>query len=195
MPGFYPLYVPLVEKQFDELEFSRVLNNISKIIEFADETITKNAPWKLAKQNDGESKEKLADILYFAAELIRIVTALVYPIMPDAAAKVWAQLGLGDIKKADLKNLEWGGLKPGTKLGELGPVFPRAEKDAITRMQDIEQQNSTPKPDETPAAVPAPAEVAGIAAAAGQDHPEPAAPAHHTLEDRIHRGRPRRRYL
>ena len=96
--------------------------------------------------------------------------------MPDAAAKVWAQLGLGDIKKADLKNLKWGGLKPGTKLGELGPVFPRAEKDAITRMQDIEQQNNTPKPDETSSS-PSAAEVAGTAPRPASGHPTPR---HHT---------------
>jgi len=66
----------------------------------------------------------------------------VYPVLPDAAAKVWAQLGLGDIQKADLKNIAWGGLKPGTKLGELGPVFPRAEKDAVQKMKEIEEKNA-----------------------------------------------------
>jgi methionyl-tRNA synthetase len=81
-------------------------------------------------------------VLYTAAESIRIITALLYPVLPDATAKVWAQLGLGDIHKADLKNLAWGGLRPGTKLGELGPVFPRAEKDAITRMQEMEDANN-----------------------------------------------------
>ena len=59
--------------------------------------------------------------------------------IPDAATKVWKQLGLGDITKADLKNLKWGDLPPGTKLGELGPVFPRAEKEAIERMQKMEE--------------------------------------------------------
>jgi methionyl-tRNA synthetase len=172
--------ISLCTEYFDQLRFAEALIETWRLISELDGFLTKVAPWKLASLDDDVSRAKLRSTLYIAAEGIRIITALVYPIMPDAAAKVWAQLGLGDIKKADLKNLDWGGLKPGTKLGELGPVFPRAEKDAITRMQDIEQQNSTPKPDETPAAVPAPAEVAGIAAAAGQDHPEPVAPAHHT---------------
>jgi methionyl-tRNA synthetase len=48
---------------------------------------------------------------------------------------------LGEIAKADLKNIAWGGLKPGTRLGELGPVFPRAEKDAVARMKEIEEKN------------------------------------------------------
>ncbi len=56
--------------------------------------------------------------------------------MPHTTAKVWAQLGLGNIEDAarsgELKDLQWGGLKPGTKLG--GPprahIFPRADKGA-----------------------------------------------------------------
>ena len=77
-----------------------------------------------------------------AAESIRIITALLYPILPYATAKVWQQLGLGDIelaaKNGDLKNLQWGGLKPGTKLGPLSPIFPRAPKELIQLMTDME---------------------------------------------------------
>ncbi|MGB0053209.1 MAG: methionine--tRNA ligase subunit beta, partial [Terracidiphilus sp.] len=85
-------------------------------------------------------------VLYFAAEWIRIITALVYPILPDAAAKVWRQLGQGEIsdasKSAFLTHLKWGGLKPGTKFGEPAPLFPRAEKDAVERMQNLEDENN-----------------------------------------------------
>jgi len=162
-----------VQKSFGSLfenhEFSKALEGLWKFIASIDFMISSRSPWQLAKSSEGHDKVVMDEVFYIAAEAIRIITALVYPVLPDAAAKVWAQLGLGNIQKSDLKNLEWGGLKPGTKIGELGPVFPRAEKDAITRMQEIEQQNNTPKPDETPAAVPAPAEVAGAATAAGQD--------------------------
>jgi len=196
---FANLTIKYVNRALDDLNFSHALGStkipnktdsdeesdfgqpgmIWVFVAAVDGYISSKAPWKLGSLNDDESRAKLAEILYNCAESLRIITALLYPIIPDAAAKVWAQLGLDDIKKADLKNLKWGDLKPGTKLGELGPVFPRAEKDAIKRMQDIEQQNNTPKPDETPAAIPAPAEVAGAATAAGQDGSD-AAPAHHT---------------
>jgi methionyl-tRNA synthetase len=61
---------------------------------------------------------------------------------------------LGEIAKADLKNIAWGGLKPGTRLGELGPVFPRAEKDAVTRMKEIEERNAPAVPAEEAKAAP-----------------------------------------
>jgi methionyl-tRNA synthetase len=160
IPGIFAL-------QFEEQNFTRALERLWEGIAFVDEAHSRFKPWKQAERGE-EGKKPLEWHLYACTDAIRIITALVYPIMPDAAAKVWAQLGLGDIKKADLKNIQWGGLKSGTRLGELGPVFPRAEKDAITRMQELEQQNNATKPDETPAAVPAPAEIAGAATAAGQ---------------------------
>ncbi len=71
--------------------------------------------------------------------------------MPHTTAKVWAQLGLGDIEAAarngELKELKWGGLKPGTRLGALAPIFPRAPKELAQVMTDMEAQNNpaTPK--------------------------------------------------
>lgn len=150
---------------FDDYEFSKALEGVWKLIATVDFIISSRSPWQLAKSSEDNNKIALDEVLYIAAESIRIITALVYPVIPDAAARVWTQLGLGDIQKADLKDLKWGGLPPGTKLGELAPIFPRAEKDAITRMQEIEQNNA--------AAVPAPAETSGAEAAAGQAHVEP----------------------
>ncbi|MEO6910431.1 MAG: methionine--tRNA ligase subunit beta, partial [Edaphobacter sp.] len=61
--------------------------------------------------------------------------------------------GLGDIEEAarngKLKDLQWGGLKPGTKLGPLSPIFPRADKGLIQIMTDMEQNNAPQKPAHT----------------------------------------------
>jgi methionyl-tRNA synthetase len=64
--------------------------------------------------------------------------------MPDATAKIWSQMGLGDIKKLALSELAWGQLPLGTKLGEVQPVFPRADKSAIERMQKMEEEHEEP---------------------------------------------------
>ena len=127
------------DQRLEQFDFSRALENAWTAIAAVDSYITAQAPWKVAANDDAESRAKLAGLLYTAAEAIRIITALVYPVVPEAAAKVWQQLGLGNITKADLKDLRWGDLPPGTKLGELGPVFPRAEKEVIERMQKMEE--------------------------------------------------------
>jgi methionyl-tRNA synthetase len=133
-------------KLIEACDFSSALSAPMAAIAATDRHISDHAPWKLAKAEDEASQRKLREILYTAAESIRIVTAILYPILPNATAKVWAQLGLGNIEIAasngELNNLEWGGLKPGTKLGPLGPIFPRADKGLAQIMTDME----TPAP-------------------------------------------------
>jgi methionyl-tRNA synthetase len=131
---------------FDELNFSEALKGMWLLVAETDGYLTANAPWKRpADRPEAEHVALQARVLATAAEAIRIITALAYPILPEAAAKVWRQLGQGEIqdaaKKAFLTELKWGGLKAGTKFGEPAPLFPRAEKDAVDRMQNIEDGN------------------------------------------------------
>ena len=57
-----------------------------------------NEPWALGEKQDEDSRARLATVLYTSAEALRIVTALAHPVMPEATAKIWTQLGLGDIQ-------------------------------------------------------------------------------------------------
>jgi methionyl-tRNA synthetase len=132
---------------FDELNFSEALKALWALVAETDGYLTANAPWKRpADRTEADHAQLQARVLATAAESIRIITALVYPILPDSAAKVWRQLGQGEIqdaaKQAFLTKIAWGGLKTGTKFGEPAPLFPRAEKDAIKRMQNLEDDNN-----------------------------------------------------
>ncbi len=129
-------------------KISGVVDTIMGLCDLTNKFLSTEAPWKI------EDPEAQGFILYTAAESIRIITALLYPILPYATAKVWHQLGLGDIEVAarngDLKDLQWGRLKPGTKLGPLAPIFPRADKGLAQIMADMEQNTEQQKQD-TPA--------------------------------------------
>jgi methionyl-tRNA synthetase len=132
---------------FDELNFSEALKSLWVLVAETDGYLTANAPWKKPpERSDEEHLKHQARVLATAAEAIRIITALVYPILPESAAKVWKQLGQGEIadaaKKAFLTKVAWGGLKAGTRFGEPAPLFPRAEKDAVERMQNLEDENN-----------------------------------------------------
>jgi methionyl-tRNA synthetase len=134
-------------REFDEMNFSEALKALWVLVAQTDGYLTANAPWKKpADRSESDHVALQARVLATAAEAIRIITALVYPILPESAAKVWLQLGQGEIsaaaKKAFLTEIAWGGLRAGTKFGEPAPLFPRAEKDAVERMQKIEEQNS-----------------------------------------------------
>jgi methionyl-tRNA synthetase len=130
---------------FDELNFSEALKLLWALVAETDGYLTANAPWKKPpERSDAEHAKLQARVLGTAAEAIRVITALAYPIVPDAASKVWEQLGLGKLadaaKNGFLGELAWGGLKAGTKFGEPSPLFPRAEKEAIERMQSLEDE-------------------------------------------------------
>jgi methionyl-tRNA synthetase len=150
---------------FDVLNFSEALKSLWLLVAETDGYLTANAPWKKPpERSDADHAALQARVLATAAESIRVITGLVYPILPDSSAKVWRQLGQGEIvdaaKNSFLTTLAWGGLKAGTKFGEPAPLFPRAEKDAIERMQNIEDQNSKTV----------------IEAAGGQEQQTPSAP-------------------
>jgi methionyl-tRNA synthetase len=193
---------------FEELNFSEALKSLWLLVAETDGYLTANSPWKKpAERSDADHAALQARVLVKAAEAIRVITALAYPIVPDAAAKVWRQLGQGELadaaKKGFLKDLAWGGLKAGTKFGEPAPLFPRAEKEAIECMQSLEDENNRtvieaaskgresavktapapapaaaqPKATATQAPAPAAKPAAPVAAKAATEPPAPAAPA------------------
>jgi methionyl-tRNA synthetase len=138
---------------FDQYQFSRALEVAWSLVGAVDKYIVETQPWALGERQDDESRSRLATILYTSAEALRIVTALAHPVIPDATAKIWGQLGLGDIRKFPLSELQWGQLKLGTRLGEVQSVFPRADKSTIERMQKMEEQgrSATTAVEEKPA--------------------------------------------
>jgi methionyl-tRNA synthetase len=139
-----------IAQEFGRMSFSEVLFGVATSVAQIDLFLAFTKPWILAKTKGVNEFGSLPVTLYTAAESLRIITALLYPILPFATASVWSQLGLGDIevaaKNGELKNLVWGGLKPGTKLGPLAPIFPRADKGLAQIMIDMENPTA-PKPE------------------------------------------------
>jgi len=127
---------------FDRFEFSKGLEAIWGLISAVDKFIVQHAPWKLSRQQDEASQRQLNDTLYTAAEALRVVTALLYPVMPELTPKIWAQLGMTEpLNTLRLDALQWGGLPAGQKIGEVTAVFPRIEaKEAIEKMKVLEEQ-------------------------------------------------------
>ena len=125
---------------FEKFEFSKALEAIWGLIARVDKYIVEHAPWKLAKAQDEASKSELDTTLYTAAEALRIVTALLSPVIPDSAAKIWSQLGFTQpVTGVRTKDLHWGKLACGQMLGAVSGVFPRADvKLSIEKMRELE---------------------------------------------------------
>ena len=128
---------------FADYQFSRAIESVWGLVNGVNKYIVENEPWQLGEVKDEASLARLATVLYTSAEALRIIAALLYPVVPTATERIWAQLGLGDITSFRLSDLQWGQLQLGTKLGKVEAVFPRADKNAIERMQKIEQERTT----------------------------------------------------
>ena len=133
---------------FENLAFSRALETAWSVIARVDKMITDAKPWDLAK--DENQKQTLGVVLYRAAESLRWLCVLLFPVMPEASRAMWNQLGLegspGQVNPADLK---WGELKQGAAIGDVQPIFPRIDK-AKTMAEINGQQVQAPEPQPAP---------------------------------------------
>ena len=130
-------------------QFTVAVTACATLVTAIDGYITLNAPWKLAK--DETQRERLATVLRTAVKAIRILTALLYPVLPFTTEAVWQQLGLGSLRRAvangELTDLTHGGFPANARLGSLKPLFPRADKETLNRMTDAEQKPNAPAAD------------------------------------------------
>jgi methionyl-tRNA synthetase len=156
-----------VLEQYDKLGFSLALEEVWSLIAAADKYLTTEHPWSLGESE--VDQQRRATILWTTAEVLRIVTALTHPVLPESTTKVWSLLGQPDQPGSlPLDGLRWGQLAPGKPLGKSQALFPRIEKaEAIERMEAMEkEEQKQPSPVTAPAAVPASASAAGGVAAA-----------------------------
>ncbi|HEY6245890.1 MAG TPA: methionine--tRNA ligase [Pyrinomonadaceae bacterium] len=138
-------YVELARDQylqnFEGLAFSKALEVAWSIVARLDKVITDAKPWELAKQDN--LKDVLGAVLYRAAEALRWLSVLLYPVMPSATNEIWAQLGLsGHPRNISPATLKWGELEEGNAIGEVKAIFPRLDKDRI--MEEIKNGAATP---------------------------------------------------
>jgi methionyl-tRNA synthetase len=117
---------------------------IWEIIRNVDHYFELRQPWHLAE--DVANTERLATTLYTAAEMLRIVVVLAHPLIPEGTQKIWEQLGqTGRLEDVRIDQLEWGGLVPGTKIGKVEGVFPRADKkETLEKIETMENEMRNP---------------------------------------------------
>ena len=146
-------------------DFSAALRTVWDLIGALNRYIVTRAPWALAR--DAAARPLLDDTLYHAADALRVVAALVEPVMPATAVRIRRTLGTA---AEDWVSLRAGTLEAGTRLGAIEPLFPRMEQtvDELRAMSESGAAGSEPAaPASQPGAAAAgpPAAQAGAAAA------------------------------
>jgi methionyl-tRNA synthetase len=109
---------------FARFELSVALQAIwDVLVRGVNQYIVKREPWRLAKK--AEDRALLETTLYHSADALRVIAALVDPVMPEAAERMRRTLGLPQEQWTELKANT---LRAGTRLGTVEPLFPRIEK-------------------------------------------------------------------
>jgi methionyl-tRNA synthetase len=172
-----------IEAGFNSLQFRDVLLMIEELNGCCDEYIDKSAPWKLAKQPGAQ--QQLHTVLNISARALRLLSLLLYPFMPNAAAQMIQQLGLSlDLSEpltADAGH--WNAPLEGSTIQKGASLFPRIESKPqgatpVSETPASPQPTAAHAPTAAPTALqsPAPATTAAAAPAAAQ-------PAQITIDD------------
>ena len=112
----------LVQDGFSDIadySISKALGKIGEGISDINRYVEHRAPWRAAKE--GRPAE-VGTVLYHAAETLRLVSILLWPVMPERMTELWRRFGWE--APPDLAEvLTWGRLAPGTSVVALSLFY------------------------------------------------------------------------
>jgi methionyl-tRNA synthetase len=112
----------------DELALTTGVAAVWELVAEANRYLVDKAPWAMAK--DPSRRDELAAVLYASAEVLRVLAVLISPLMPNAAGRLWSQLGIPEPLEGQRlsRGAMWGGLDPGTRTARGDALFPRLDE-------------------------------------------------------------------
>ena len=129
-----------VLRSFTTYQITVALQDTWDLISAVNKYIVERAPWVLAK--NPTQKATLDSTLYHAADTVRVIAALIDPVMPDAAKRIRHMLG---IPQESWSALKAGAMVPGTKLAAVEALFPRIEK-TLEELRSMASNSTPPSP-------------------------------------------------
>jgi methionyl-tRNA synthetase len=135
---------------FEDYSFSRALESVWELIARVNKYIVENEPWAIAG-NPAESA-RLDSVLFHAAESLRVISVLLYPVLPATTQAIWEQLGLdGRVRDQRLDALAWGATLAGRQIRGGAALFPRLDKKVVMEKLDaLTEAKFGPQPTAAP---------------------------------------------
>ena len=120
------LAVKQLENELNAMKLDRGINAVMNVVREANKFLERTAPWTLAKEG---KTDRLAAVLYTAAQTLEIVSGLLFPIMPEKMTLLRRSLGLSEeeIIKTDFQSLgEFADPNAAKRtMVDMPPLFPR----------------------------------------------------------------------
>ncbi len=126
----------------EEFRIGQALSEAMNLVRTANKFFNDTAPWVLAKEGKAS---QLGGVLRACCEVLRIVSVLVYPVMPAKASEIRRVLALDDssLNLDDARKFE--SLKTGSAIRLDEPVYPRVKprkKPAPVEQANPEEQTA-----------------------------------------------------
>ncbi|MEC4741506.1 methionine--tRNA ligase [Limosilactobacillus sp. c10Ua_36] len=111
--------------EMDRVHFADALSAVWKLVARANKYIDETEPWVLAK--DESKKAELSDVMTHLAKSLRIIAALIQPVMTHAPKEIVTQLGL-EGTNLELTDLQFNDFPETAQVVAKGtPIFPRLD--------------------------------------------------------------------
>ena len=126
--------ISATESSIKEMRLETGIAAILEAVRAGNRYLEKTAPWTLLKQGNAE---KLNTVLYVCAELLRNVSVLLYPVMPEKMGDLREAIGLERELDVNIRDLTRGGnVMTGKVMKDREPLFMRIM---------VEKENAQPK--------------------------------------------------
>ena len=133
--------VTAYKEYMDKLKFTQALETIWELVKYGNKYIDLTEPWKLGKLPD--KKERLNTVLYNLAEVLRLVSLMIAPIMPDTANEIFKRIGKQAVE--NFETLEWGRLEAGLSIVHGSPLFPRIDLKEHRWVSRVSEESASEK--------------------------------------------------
>jgi methionyl-tRNA synthetase len=130
-----------LEQCIQSLKLDHGIYGVIEMIKSTNRYLEIKQPWTQAKSDD---KAPLHLTLYTAAEVLRVASVLLDPVMPEKMSAIRTVLGLTGKPPRARECLKYGQLKSGTKLPVISPLFPRIELAVAGEKSNTEKSISPP---------------------------------------------------
>lgn len=145
--------IPEMEDAIIGMKLEHGIAQIMNVVRAGNRYLEKTAPWTLAKNGD---RERLSSVLYYTAEILRNVSVMLYPVMPQKMVELRRVLGIpeGELENcriSDLTNNQ--NVLSGLQMTDIDALFLRIKTEEEAPAEQKPAADKTAKPADAKAEV------------------------------------------
>ena len=127
--------IPEVVAAYEAVDFRSVVRTVVEVSQSANQFLQSRAPWAKVKSEPEVAREDLSD----AADVVALLAAFLWPIVPGVSERLFTQLGTAPLTFEALRTPELPLLPRRRALGTPSPLLPRLEEAQVNQLVPPEE--------------------------------------------------------